>query len=61
MYDLPASQRSGIASTIPIWMEASKSASLRERGLATIVNPGDAIDLTHVLDDQDAAYLGKSL
>lgn len=60
MYDLPASQRSGITEfDTDLDGSIEEQAALREQGLATIVNPGDAIDLTPVLDEQDAAYLER--
>ena len=55
------SQRSGITEfDTDLDGSIEEQAALREQGLATIVNPGDAIDLTSVLDEQDAAISNES-
>jgi len=57
-FDLPLSQRQGITGfDTELDGSIEEQGTLREDGLRTIVEPGDAIDLRAVLDEQDAAYL----
>jgi hypothetical protein len=59
-FDLPVSQRQGITGfDTDLDGSIDEQAGLREQGLKTIVEPGQAIDLTGVLDEQDAAFLEK--